>query len=153
MRIRYKLLLITYISMISCSLQSNQMTDREKMSQAVMLEFEEISHVNVKLIDSEYQLLNSQADINKIYKTINENNPSPRKSPIPPYEGDPYIVLQPQITKTDFEVKTVSQSGKSLRIHIQETDNPEFKNKKHPASIIILNKKITYNKVEIKTDK
>lgn len=153
MRIRYKLLLITYISMISCSLQSNQMTDPEKMSQATALEFEEINHVNVKLIDSEYRLLNSQADIDKIYKTINENNPSPRKNPIPPYEGDPYIVLQPQITKTDFEVKNVSQSGKSLRIHIQELDNPEFKNKKYPVSIIILNKKITYSKIEIKKDK
>lgn len=43
------------------------------------VEFEDVNHVNIKLIDSELKILKSQNDINSIYKIINANNPSLKK--------------------------------------------------------------------------
>lgn len=115
------------------------------------VEFEEVNHLNIKLIDCEFKILNSQTEINNIYQTINANNPSPRKNPIPTFEeNETYIVLQPKIEQSDFTVSNVSENSKNLEIKIQQYDNPEFKNKKHPAIIIKLNKKSNYNIVKIK---
>ncbi|WP_312766356.1 hypothetical protein [Epilithonimonas sp.] len=115
------------------------------------VEFEDVNHVNIKLIDSEFKILKSQTEINSIYKVINANNPSPRKNPIPTFEeNETYIVLQPKIEQSDFTISKVSESNQSLEITIQQYDNPEFKNKKHPAIIIKLNKKSNYDNVKIK---
>jgi len=115
------------------------------------VEFEEVNHVNIRLIDSESKVLKSQTEINNIYEIINANNPSPRKNPIPTFEeNETYIVLQPNIEQLDFTVSKVSESNQNLEIKIQQYDNPEFKNKKHPAIIIKLNKKNYYNGVTIK---
>lgn len=115
------------------------------------VEFEEVNHVNIRLIDSEFKILKSQAEINKIYQIINANNPSPRKNPIPTFEeNETYIVLQPKIEQLDFTVTKVSERNKNLELKIQQYDNPEFKNKKYPAIIIKLNKKSNYNNIKIK---
>ena len=151
MKIHGNFLSILFITVVSCSLQSNKIEKTVGINQETLVEFEEINHVNVKLINSEYKILKSQDEINGIYKKINKENPSPRKNPIPSYsESETYIVIQPNINQTDFIVSEVLENGKNLEVKIQQYYNPEFKNKKNPASIIKLNKKSNYDNVNIK---
>lgn len=136
--------------MISCSLHHTKINQPLETAQDKMIEFEEVNHVNVNLIDSEYKIVQSQADLDRFYRTINENNPSPRKSPIPSFNNDErYIVLQPKIGQTDFTVEEVSENGENLKIKIQQYDNPEFKNLKYPASIIKIANKRNYKIVQL----
>lgn len=149
MKVPNIILSIIFIGMISCSLNKTETTP---MSQESTVEFEEVNHVNVKLIDSEYRILKSQAEINSIYKVINQNNPLPRKNPIPSYdENEFYIVIQPKIEKSDFSVSRILQTGQKLNIDIETFDNPEFKKKNNPASIIKINKSNSFEQLEIKT--
>lgn len=137
--------------MISCSLQSAKTREISKLNKETLIEFEEINHVNVKLIDSDGRILKSQDEINAIYKAINKENPSPRKNPIPSYsERETYILIQPKIEKNDFMVTEVRGDGKNLEIKIQQYDNSEFKDKKYPASVIMISKKNNYNNATIK---
>lgn len=133
-------------SFISCQ---QAMHNHKKELQKVS--FEEYNHVNLNLIRSETKILTSQEDIDKIYFKINDNNPSPRKSPIPAYtETEIYIVVQPKISKSDFTVTEVREDGENLEIKIEEFDNTEFINKKHPASIIRIDKKNNYKEILLK---
>ena len=150
MKILIKSLSILFISVISCSLQNVKTNQTVEIDQQKVIEFEEINHVNVKLIDSEYEILKSQAAIDLIYKKINDNNPSPRKNPIPSYnENETYIVLQPKIAKSDFTVEGISESNETLKIKIQQYDNPEFRVRKFPISVIKISKAHKYNTIEI----
>jgi len=142
-----------FITVVSCSLQQQKIQGTNEMSTYTLTEFEEVNHVNVKLIDSQYKILKSQVEIDAIYKTINKDNPSPRKNPIPSFDvNETYIVIQPAIDKNDFVVAEVSEDKDKLEVKIQQYDNPEFKNKKYPASIIKLNKNLNYSQVTIKTN-
>ncbi|GGG52428.1 hypothetical protein GCM10007332_12650 [Epilithonimonas arachidiradicis] len=137
--------------MISCALPNQQKNTETTLQKGKIIDFEEINHVNLKLINTEYRILNSQEEINLIYKNINNNNPSPRKNPIPSFsEDETYIVLQPKIEKTDFVIKEILEGNDKLEINIDIYDNPEFINKKYPISIIKLNKKTQYNNIVIK---
>lgn len=147
MKLKFLLYFSLLIHLFSC--QNAKMNSGNLEIKEV--EFEEINHVNIKLIDSEFKILKSQTEINNIYEIINANNPSPRKNPIPTFEeNETYIVLQPKIERLDFTVSKVSENNQNLDIQIQQSDNPEFKNKKYPAIIIKLNKKSNYNSVKIK---
>ena len=147
MKLRYLLYFSLLIHLFSCQnakMNSGNMEVKE-------VEFEEANQVNIKLIGSEFKILKSQNEINNIYKIINDNNPSPRKTPIPIFEeNETYIVLQPKIERSDFVVEGISEINQSLQIAIHQYDNPEFKNKKYPAIIIKLNKKSNYDNVKIK---
>lgn len=146
MKLRFLLYFSLLIHLFSCQNAKIKGVEMELKT----VEFEEINHVKLKLIDSEYQILKSQDEINVIYKKINDNNPSPRKNPIPSYnENETYIVLQPKIEQSDFSVEGISESNQNLKIKIQQYNNPEFKDKKYPISIIKLNKKSNYKSVEI----
>ncbi len=145
MKLRYLLYFSLLIHLFSC--QNAKIKGVEMELKAV--EFEEINHVNLKLIDSDYQIIKSQEEINVVYKKINDNNPSPRKNPIPSYnENETYVVLQPKIEQSDFTVEEISENNQTLKVKIQQYDNPEFKDKKYPISIIKLNKKGNYKNVE-----
>lgn len=146
MKLSYLLYFSLLIHLFSC--QNAKIKGVEMELKPV--EFEEINHVNLKLIDSEYQILTSQDEINGIYKKINDNNPSPRKNPIPSYnEDESYIVLQTKIEKSDFTVEGISESKQSLKIKIQQYENPEYKDKKYPISVIKLNQKNNYRNIEV----
>jgi hypothetical protein len=145
MKLRYLLYFSLLIHLFSC--QNSKIKGVEMGLKTV--EFEEINHINFKLIDSEYQILKSQDEINVIYKKINDNNPSPRKNPIPSYnEDETYIVLQPKIDQSDFTVEGISESNQSLKIKIHPYSNPEFKDTKHSISVIKLNKNKNYKSLE-----
>lgn len=145
MKLRYLLYFSLLIHLFSCQNAKIKGVEMELKT----VEFEEINHVNLKLIDSDYQILKSQEEINVVYKKINDNNPSPRKNPIPSYnENETYIVLQPKIKQSDFTVEEILENNQTLKIKIQQYDNPEFKDKKYPISIIKLNKKGNYKSVE-----
>ena len=146
MKLRYLLYFSLLIHLFSCQNAKIKGVEMELKE----VEFEEINHVNLKLIDSEYQILKSQDEINVIYKKINDNNASPRKNPIPSYnEDETYIVLQPKIEKSDFTVEGISENNQNLKIKIQQYENPEFKDKKHPISVIKLNQKSNYKNIEV----
>lgn len=150
MKIHVNSLSILFIIVVSCSLQSAKTREISKLNNETLIEFEEINHVNVKLIDSDGKILKSQDEINVVYKAINKENPSPRKNPIPSYsESETYILIQPKIEQTDFMVTEVKEDGKKLEIKIQQYDNSEFKDKKYPASVIMLNKKDNYDNATI----
>ncbi|MBH1960452.1 MAG: hypothetical protein I8H68_10105 [Flavobacteriia bacterium] len=114
------------------------------------IEFSEINHVNVKLTESESEILDSQKSIDRIYNTINMNNPSPRKNPIPSFtETEMYILVQPKIEKSDFTVTGVSGGGNTLKITVQPYDNREYTGRSNPASVIVISKNHQFKTIEI----
>lgn len=142
--------LLLYFSLLFSLYSCQNATKKSNRMETKKVEFEEMNHVNLPLIFKEYHIFTSQEDIDAVYKKINEANPMPRKNPIPGFdENETYVVIQPKISKNDFEVLEIAEAGSMLQIKIKETDNPEFKGMKHAASIIKLNQKNSFKNAKI----
>ena len=149
MKIQLILIVISLIT-VSC-LGQNKPTDGQKMEQTQAVVFQEMNHLNLKLIDSEFLVLKTQKEADEIYKKINAANSSPRKNPIPTVGyGATYIVLQPKVSTNDFELGEVSQENGNFFITIKEINNDEYKTKKFPLSIIEVQEEISVKKITFK---
>jgi len=131
---------------------SCQNSAKKNVTEIRSIAFDEMNHVNLKLISSEYKVMESQKEINAVYGIVNDdkNNPSPRKSPILGYSDKATtIVLQPILKTNDFLVSEINLEGNVLNVKIEPFDNPQFDKNKGASAIIMLAEPITFKKLKI----
>lgn len=144
------LFLFFSVFLLNCS--SSSVPTQTNNINSDSIDYEELYHYNIKLINNESKIISTQKEMDDLYNKINSANSFPRKPPIPSVEeGSVYLILQPLIkNQNDIAIKSIILSDNILNIMGEEIESPEYKNiNKEIAIVLKVSTQKTINKIKI----
>jgi hypothetical protein len=122
-------------------------------SAKIPIEFEDSYHYPYNLISNKFQIIETQEQINGVFRIIHQKNGGKRLSPIPTVnDEESYFIFKPLLKKTnDIEIKEIYTENNTLYVILKEFDNPQIEKSSRltPNVLVKLLKKVSCKKLVI----
>lgn len=150
---RFLLTLTVVFILSNCNPQNASVASVSSVSQKTSIDFEDIYHYPYNLISGNFQIIESQQQMDQIFKIIHKNNGGNRMAPIPTItEDETYIIFKPTLKNTnDVEIKEIFKNSNGISVSVEPLNNPDIaeKSRVSPNVLVKLLGKVSAKKINV----